>query len=41
MIGVDETQVRSVLAGVGAAVRRVETVDPNSALAGKRYFAEA
>ena len=41
MIGVDETQVRSLLAGVGAAVRRVETVDPNSALAGKRYFAEA
>jgi SAM-dependent methyltransferase len=40
MIGVDETQVQSVLAGVGAATRRVETVDPTSALAGKRYFAE-
>jgi SAM-dependent methyltransferase len=39
MIGVDETQVRSVLAGFGAAVRRVDTVDPTSRLAGKRYVA--
>ena len=40
MIGVDATRVQSVLAGVGAATRRVETVDPTSILAGKRYFAE-
>ena len=40
MIGVDEPQVRSVLAGVGAATRLVETVDPTNALAGKRYFVE-
>jgi len=40
MIGVDESDVRSLLAGVGAATRLVETVDPTSALAGKRYFAE-
>jgi len=40
MIGVDESDVRSVLAGVGAATRRVETVDPTSALAGKSYFAK-
>ena len=40
MIGVDETKVRSVLAGVGAATRLVETVDPASALAGKRYFVQ-
>jgi SAM-dependent methyltransferase len=39
MIGVDEEQVRSVLAHTGAAIRRVEVVDPTSALAGKRYFA--
>jgi SAM-dependent methyltransferase len=39
MIGVDEPHVRSVLADVGAATGRVETVDPTSALAGKRYFA--
>ncbi|HEX6712084.1 MAG TPA: class I SAM-dependent methyltransferase [Thermoleophilaceae bacterium] len=39
MIGVDETQVRSVLAHTGAATRRVEVVDPKSAIAGKRYFA--
>lgn len=40
MIGVDETEVLSVLASVGAAVQRVEIVDPRSALAGKRYFAQ-
>jgi SAM-dependent methyltransferase len=40
MIGVDEPRVRSVLAGAGAATRLVETVDPTSALAGKRYFVE-
>ena len=40
MIGVDETEVLSVLAGAGAAVQRVEVVDPASVLAGKRYFAE-
>ena len=40
MIGVDEAKVRSALAGVRAATRRVETVDPTSTLAGKRYFAE-
>lgn len=40
MIGVDESQVRSALAGVGAATRLVERVDPTSALAGKRYFAQ-
>ena len=40
MIGVDETEVLSVLAGDGAAIRRVEVVDPASVLAGKRYFAE-
>ncbi len=40
MIGVDEAQVRSALAAVGAATRLVESVDPTSALAGKRYFAQ-
>ena len=40
MIGVDEPQVRAVLGGVGAATRLVQTVDPASALAGKRYFAQ-
>lgn len=40
MIGVDEARVRSALAAAGAATRRVETVDPTSALAGKRYIAE-
>jgi SAM-dependent methyltransferase len=39
MIGVDEEQVRSILAHTGAVIRRVEVVDPTSALAGKRYFA--
>jgi SAM-dependent methyltransferase len=39
MIGVDETEVLSVLADAGAAIRRVEVVDPASVLAGKRYFA--
>jgi SAM-dependent methyltransferase len=38
MLGVDEAHVRSVVAGVGAATGLVETVDPTSALAGKRYF---
>jgi SAM-dependent methyltransferase len=40
MIGVDETRVRSVVAGVGAATRLVETVDPTTALAGNRYFVQ-
>jgi SAM-dependent methyltransferase len=39
MIGVDARHVQAVLADTGAAVRRIEVVDPTSALAGKRYFA--
>jgi SAM-dependent methyltransferase len=39
MIGVDERRVLSVLADTGGAIRRIEVVDPTSALAGKRYFA--
>jgi len=39
MIGVDASQVQSVLVETGAAVRRIDVVDPTSALAGKRYFA--